>query len=258
MKYFGFIGKNLACFLMGTTLLSACASTKDLKLPKALPDNWQGNSQGATMPMNNTMAQPHVRGINYGVQQRTSHSTSLWSSAPKSLFGDRRASQLGDILTVEINIDEEAQLQNLVTTNYSSKKNLEVSALFGIPELVAKILPTGASLKPAVDINNANNLSGQGNISRKEKLTLRLAARVDAVLPNGYLSLLGHQEIIVNNELRYLQVSGIIRIADISRLNIITYDKIADAKIFYGGRGPVMRATEERVGSKYINKLLPF
>jgi len=247
------------CFCLGAALLSACASSKDLKPPKSLPMNWQQDpsqiEQIEQIPANGYRAQtaPFQRGT-----ARDSQVTSLWSSAPKSLFGDRRASQLGDILTVEINIDEEANLQNSVATDYNTKKNLEVSALFGIPELISKVLPTGASLKPAVDMNNSNVLTGKGNISRKEKLSLRLAARVDAVLPNGYLSLIGHQEIIVNDELRYLQVSGIVRTADISRLNTVTYDKIADAKIFYGGRGQVTRATQEKAGNKIISKLLPF
>jgi flagellar L-ring protein precursor FlgH len=241
-------------FTICVVFLSACASSKNLKLPKSLPRNWQETSPP-------TDEFPFLSGgyeKNVPLRGRPSQTTSLWSSSPKSLFGDRRASQLGDILTVEINIDEEAQLQNSITTGQSSEKKLEAASFFGIPQLVAKILPTGASLTPAVDISSSNNLSGQGNVSRKEKLTLRLAARVDAVLPNGYLRLMGRQEIIVNNELRYLQVSGVVRIADISRLNTITYDKIADAKIFYGGRGPITRTTKEKPGNRIIGKILPF
>lgn len=251
--------KNLICLCMGAALFSACASSKNLKPPKKLPANWQGDSiatsDGSRLQPSNILLTtvPSIRS-----DERVSDVTSLWSSSPKSLFGDRRANKLGDILTVEIDIDEEAKMQNSVATDYSTKKNLEVSALFGIPEIIAKALPAGASLKPAMDIKNSNNLSGQGNIARKEKLTLRLAARVNGVLPNGYLSLIGQQEIIVNDELRYLQVSGIVRIADISRLNTITYDKIADAKIFYGGRGQVTRATEEKTGNRIISKILPF
>ncbi len=246
--------KSLPCLCISVLFLSACASTKALKPPKDLPKEWQVASNIPT----HRPAQAHLNRRMAGGAQRVSHATSLWNVTPKSLFGDRRASQLGDILTVEINIDEEAQLQNSATTDSNSKKNMEISALFGIPELVAKVLPGGASLKPAVDLSNSNTHSGQGSVSRKEKLSLRLAVRVSAVLPNGHLSVLGHQEIIVNNELRYLQVSGILRIADISRLNTITYDKIANAKIFYGGRGPITRATEEKLGNKYIQKILPF
>ncbi|PHS37762.1 MAG: flagellar basal body L-ring protein [Robiginitomaculum sp.] len=243
--------RHLTTIGFSLLFVSACASSQDLKPPKALPKNWQEPPISLT---NNMRQQPRANIVG----RPGSHMTSLWSSSPKSLFGDRRASQLGDILTVEINIDDEARFQNTVTTDTTSQKNLEVSSFFGLPELIAKVLPAGASLKPAIDMSSASSLSGQGNITRQEKLTLRLAARVDAVLPNGYLSLIGRQEIIVNNELRYLQVSGVIRIADISRLNTITYDKIADAKIFYGGKGQISRPTEEKTGDKLIRKILPF
>ncbi len=243
--------KHLTVIILSLLAMSACASSKTLKPPKALPENWQDPPNYLA----NDMKPPSSENM---TQRGASHMTSLWSSSPKSLFGDRRASKLGDILTVEINIDDEARFQNSVTADTTSQKNLEVSSFFGLPELVAKVLPAGASLKPAVDMSSASNMSGQGNITRQEKLTLRLAARIDAVLPNGYLHLVGRQEIIVNNELRYLQVSGVIRIADISRLNTITYDKIADAKIFYGGKGQITRAGEEKAGNKLIRKILPF
>ncbi len=232
-----------------TVLLAACSSSPRLKPPKALPYNWQGQ-QGPEL-----VRKTHAEYKNYN---RVSQNASLWSSSPKSLFGDRRASQLGDILTVVIDLDEEAQLQNSTSVDYSSNRNMELSSLLGIPELVGKILPNGASLKPAIDITNTNAQAGKGNISRKEKMTLRLAARVREVHPNGYLSIIGRQEIIVNDELRYLQVSGLVRVADISRLNIITYDKIADARIFYGGRGQITRANEEKSGQKILGKILPF
>ncbi|MCF6274157.1 MAG: flagellar basal body L-ring protein FlgH [Robiginitomaculum sp.] len=239
--------KYLLLTLMSAATLSACATPKPLAPPKALPINWRMDE---TSQINRPGTIPKQTGA--------PQTTSLWSAAPRSLFGDRRASQLGDILTVVIEIDEEAQLQNSVSTNSTSQKNLEVGSFFGLPELVAKLLPTGASLKPAVDIGGSDTLTGNGNISRKEKLTLRLAARVNEVLPNGYLALTGRQEIIVNNEVRHLQITGIVRIADISRLNTITYDKIAEARIFYGGRGQLTTATQSKTGNKIIRKILPF
>ncbi len=238
-------------------ILPACQSAKRVKPPKELPHSWQAAQVPETIA--NPAYTPRAPTLRGSLNIRpAAQMTSLWSSSPKSLFGDRRANQLGDILTVVIEIDEEAQLQNSVSTDRSAKKNLEVSSFFGLPELAAKILPTGASLKPAIDLTNTQNSTGQGNIKRKEKLALRLAVRVNDVLPNGYLSLFGRQEIIVNDEMRYLHLTGIVRTADISRLNTITYDKIADAKIFYGGRGQITSATEEKIGSKIVGKLLPF
>jgi len=232
--------------------LSACASTNDLNAPKSLPDNWKQSVR------THTDAREAFSGELPVSKSSNAKVTSLWSSSPKSLFGDRRASQYGDILTVVIEIDEEAEIQNSVTQNRQSEQDFSINALFGLPQFLSPKLPDGASLSPAVDITRGSNVSGNGNIKRQEKMTLRLAARVVDVMPNGYLSLAGRQEIMVNNEVRYLQVTGLIRTQDISRLNTITYDKIAEARVFYGGQGQVTDNVRPRIGNKVLSKILPF
>jgi flagellar L-ring protein precursor FlgH len=184
--------------------------------------------------------------------------TSLWNNSPKSLFGDRRASQTGDILTVLVEIDDEAELTSSVAEDRQNSENLGIGAFFGIPQKLNSILPTGASTSPAVDVSRSRNLSGDGSIKREEKITLRLAVQVVDVLPNGYLQLAGKQQIMVNNEVRHLQVSGLIRTQDISRQNVITYDKIADARIYYGGKGQITDAVKPRIGNKIMQKVIPF
>lgn len=184
--------------------------------------------------------------------------TSLWTSSPKSLFGDRRASQTGDILTVLVEIDDEAELENSVTEDRQTNENLGVNAFFGLPQLINRGLPNGASLSPAVDLSRTRNLTGDSTIRRGEKITLRLAVQVIDVLPNGYLQLAGQQRIMVNNEVRHLQVSGLVRTQDISRQNVITYDKIADARIYYGGKGQMTDAVKRRIGNKVVQKVVPF
>lgn len=184
--------------------------------------------------------------------------TSLWNNSPKSLFGDRRASQTGDILTVLVEIDDEAELTNSVTEDRQNNENLGIGAFFGLPQKLNNILPSGASTTPAVDLTRTRNLSGDGTIKREEKITLRLAVQVIDVLPNGYLQLAGKQQIMVNNEVRHLQVSGLIRTQDISRQNVITYDKIADARIYYGGKGQITDAVKPRIGNKIVQKVVPF
>jgi len=235
--------------------LSSCGSTQSLPPPKAFPQSWR---QDALPAQHDKLGETSLHPKSMPSIRPASQMTSLWSVSPKSLFGDRRAGKLGDLLTVEINIDEEAKWQNSTSTSSSSDRNMKISSFFGLPEWTKNVLPGGASLTPAVDTSSANTQAGQGNITRKEKLTLRLAARIVEVLPNGYLRLLGRQEVMVNNELRYLHVSGIIRTADISRLNAITYDKIADARIFYGGRGQISRAVDKKSGNKFLDKILPF
>lgn len=237
--------------LCGALLLSACASRKTMDEPNALPANWKA------APVQMAEA-PNLRGPQSTRATGDASATSLWSSSPKSLFGDRRASQYGDILTVVIEIDDEAEIKNSVAQTRSSDQDFSVNALFGLPQLINKELPTGASLSPGIDITRASNVSGNGNIKREEKMTLRLAARVVDVMPNGYLNLAGRQEIMVNNETRYLQVTGLVRTQDISRLNTITYDKIAEARIFYGGQGQLTNTVKSGLGNKVLSKIVPF
>lgn len=183
---------------------------------------------------------------------------SLWRDGPTSLFGDRRARTQGDIVTVVIEIDDRAELQNQTTRSRNAQEGLEVPNFLGIPQLAAKILPDGASLDTAVDASSNSTTSGQGQIRRQDKITLQVAATVVQVLPNGHLVITGSQEVRVNQELRDLQVAGIIRPEDVSRRNTITYEKIADARILYGGRGTLSNVQDARYGQRIFNVLSPF
>ncbi len=68
----------------------------------------------------------------------------------------------------------------------------------------------------------------------------------------------GNQEVRVNFELRDLQVAGIVRPEDISRRNEITYDKMAEARIAYGGRGQITDVQQPRYGQQIADIVLPF
>lgn len=183
---------------------------------------------------------------------------SLWSGGQNSLFGDQRAYKRGDILTVLIEIDDEAEFSNTTSRGRSSNENLSVPQLLGFPQRRNKELPDGASLDTAVQFDSDSQSEGSGSIRRNERLTLRIAATVVDVLPNGVLSIEGTQEVRVNFELRELLVSGFVRRTDISRQNEITYDKIASAKISYGGRGHITDVQQTRVGQQVLDALLPF
>ena len=185
-------------------------------------------------------------------------SGSLWRSGPNSLFGDRRAKAIGDILTVTIEIADTAEISNTTTRARSGSDDVSVTAAYGLTRLADTVLSGGNTLNPGVSAEGSQNSSGNGQISREEEITLRLAATVVNVLPNGHLVIRGSQEVRVNFELRDLQIAGIVRPADISRQNVITYDKIADARIAYGGRGQITDLQQPRYGQQIVDLISPF
>ena len=184
---------------------------------------------------------------------------SLWSGGRQSLLGDRRAMERGDILTVVIEIDESAEIKNSTQRSRNGSESMAVPQLLGIPQRINEsLLPDGVTMDNAVSANSASSSSGDGSVKRNEKLTLRVAATVTDVLPNGVLAIQGSQEVRVNFELRELLVTGYVRPADISRQNEITYDKIASARISYGGRGQITDVQQPRWGQQVSDMLLPF
>lgn len=184
--------------------------------------------------------------------------SSLWAAGRTSLFGDRRAVQRGDILTVVIEIDESAEISNSSGRKQSGTEKMALPSLFGIPQRVDRDMPEGSSMAEAVDTSSSSTFSGNGSVARNEKLTLRVAATVVEELPNGVLRIEGQQEVRVNFELRELIVAGYVRPIDISRQNEITYDKIAGARISYGGRGQITDVQQPRFGQQVADILLPF
>ena len=183
---------------------------------------------------------------------------SLWAHGRGSLLGDQRASVRGDILTVVIEIDERAEISNSSERSRSSSEQLGMPSLFGLDDLVDRVLPGDGTVDSAVGIESGGSARGDGSVRRNEQLELRVAATVTDVLPNGALAIQGSQEVRVNNELRELLVTGYVRPEDISRLNTVTYDKIASARISYGGRGQISEAQRPRLGQRAADALLPF
>jgi flagellar L-ring protein precursor FlgH len=131
----------------------------------------------------------------------------------------------------------------------------------GIPQMFGmqtRWLPPRANPAVLVEASGSQNTDGNGTVKRTETVTLRLAATVTQVLPNGNLVVGGKQEVRVNNELRELAVQGVIRPQDIASDNTIRHDRLAEARIAYGGRGTLSDLQQPRLGSQLLDILLPF
>lgn len=198
------------------------------------------------------IAVPPVQPARYAYQQ-----ASLWNNEPTNLLGDRRARNLGDLLTVLIEIDEEAEIRNSTQRSRGGSESVDVEEFFGVGG--SKFMPRELEgLSADLELGSDSQFRGNGSVKRNEKLTLSIAATVVDVLPNGHLVIQGDQEIRVNNELRDLQIVGIVQPEDISRYNVIAYDRIAGARISYGGRGQLSTAQQPRWGQQVVDRVLPF
>lgn len=184
--------------------------------------------------------------------------SSLWSASQSSLLGDRRANSRGDILTAVIEIDDRAELVNTTNRSRSGKSDSVMPSIISSASVSEKFLPNGVSMDNAFNLQSSSKFNGTGKISRQERMTLRIAATVIEVLPNGSLHIEGSQELRLNNELRQLTISGYVRAADITRQNEIQYDKIAAAKFSYGGKGSVTDFQKPKLSQYILDSVLPF
>jgi flagellar L-ring protein precursor FlgH len=107
-------------------------------------------------------------------------------------------------------------------------------------------------------VDSATKTNGAGATSRSEDMVLNVAAVVTDVLPNGNLLISGSQEVRVNYELRVLTIAGIVRPQDIGPENTISYERIAEARISYGGRGRLSEVQQPAWGHQVVDQVLPF
>ncbi len=235
--------------LISLLFLSACARMEQVgRAPDFVPID--GSNQHHAMYSNPLPENTIANG--------PGDASSLWTAGQSSLFGDRRATRRGDILTVVIEINDSAEIKNSSGRSRSGAESSAIPALLGIPQLVNREMPEGSSLDNAAETSSTSSYKGDGSTKRNEKLTLRVAATVIDELPNGVLRIEGKQEVRVNFELRELLVSGYVRPIDVSRQNEITYDKIAGAQISYGGRGQITDVQQPRYGQQVADVILPF
>ena len=190
--------------------------------------------------------------------QAVHNPNSLWRKGSRAFFKDQRASQIGDIVTVTVAVDDQADIENETTRTRTTDEDTDAIALLGYQGALNSILPEAVNPNSLLDINSATTNTGTGTIERNESITLQVAAVVTQVLPNGNLVLHGRQEMRVNYEVREIQIAGVIRPQDINNQNTITHQQIAELRVAYGGRGQISDFQQPRYGTQIIDIIFPF
>lgn len=243
----------LATGLSLVTLLSGCGNVVD-----------RVSRIGEEPPMaaiQNPTAQPGYKPVSLPMPAPTSdyrQPASLWRQGSRAFFKDQRAGRVGDILTVVIEIKDQARLNNATTTDRDGSNSADLPNFLGYETLLHKVLPDAVNPDALVKADSGSSTSGAGTINRTEDIQLRIAALVTQVLPNGNFVLQGSQQVRVNYEMRDLRVTGVIRPEDINSLNEVNYDKIAEARISYGGKGTSSDLQQPRYGQQLYDVLFPF
>lgn len=180
---------------------------------------------------------------------------STWRDSGADIFKDNRALKIGDVVTVKIQIKDRASLDNTLNRSRDSKAGLNSSLSYdlGLAGIAAK-----GSGKVDGSLGRTTSTDSKGAIARSENIDLLIAAVVTDLLPNGNMVVTGSQEVRVNFEVRVLNVAGVIRPRDIAQDNTISYDKLAEARISYGGRGRVTEVQQPGWGHQIIDNLFPF
>jgi flagellar L-ring protein precursor FlgH len=180
---------------------------------------------------------------------------SLWRNGSRAFFKDQRAHQIGDILTVTVNITDKANIANETQRSRANTEDSGITNFFG----KSKVPVVGSAIPGRLlTADSTASSDGKGSVNRQEALQTNVAAVVTQLLPNGNLVVEGKQEIRVNFEIRELVVAGIVRPEDIQSDNTIDSSKIAQARIAYGGRGQITDVQQSRYGQQVFDVLLPF
>jgi flagellar L-ring protein precursor FlgH len=235
---------KFASALMLASALSACSAVDRIENIGEAPRLAEvGNPAGRTIVADIPRPAPITHADN-----------SLWQPGAKSFFNDPRASHIGDIITVNVSTADAAKLSNTSSRSRTNSENLSMDNLFGLE----KALPSALTPSSLVKTGSDNSNVGTGAVVRSESINLTLAALVAQVLPNGNMVINGHQQVRVNNELRDMQVTGIVRREDITQDNTVNLTQIAEARISYGGKGMVSDVQQPRYGSQLLDVILPW
>lgn len=154
-----------------------------------------------------------------------------------SLFEDRRARRVGDIITIVLNEQVSASKNAASDANRTSAGSLELEQLpDGLDEL-AKLM---------LDLSGDQQFSGGGSSRANNTFTGTITVSVQQVLANGNLRVAGEKQIAINSGTEYIRFSGVVNPRTISGQSTVPSTQVADARIHYTGDGYISEA--QRMG----------
>lgn len=188
------------------------------------------------------------------------HAESLWTAAghvpERSMFADRKAGAVGDILTVVVQETAASSTSQRKKSDRSSSVDASISQ-FLFPPAVSSFGTKGGVL-PATKFAAKNDFSGGGDVSNSQSLTATTAVLVTDVLPNGNLVIQGVRLVTFSGETQYVVLHGVVRPDDITAGNSIFSSSIADARVEFVSQGTLTDAQKKGWLTKVYDLLRPY
>lgn len=153
-----------------------------------------------------------------------------------SLYEDRKANRVGDVITVMLT--ERMAAKKKAENEISKKSNTSIAnpSLFGRSGI--------AGIDVGVDISGNRGFNGEADANQSNSLSGSITVTVADVLPNGLLAVRGEKWITLNDGDELIRISGLIRPDDVSSDNTVLSTRVADARITYSGTGAFANASK--------------
>jgi flagellar L-ring protein FlgH len=236
-----FIGSALIVLLLAQAGCVTTGTTKTTGLPYDPAGTSKATTAAPTSPEPPTIP-PLALPAEGPRPDETLPTGSIWTPVSVSMFEDLKAKRVGDTVTITVSEQSDASKEAKTTTGRAKDNSADIS-FAGLTAGATNVL---GAMKTGYTGKFDNNFKGTGVTTKTDKMTAYMSATVIDVLPNGNLLIRGSRWTKVNDELQQMVLEGVVRPVDISSKNEILSQRIADAKIFIVGKGPV--STQQKPG----------
>jgi flagellar L-ring protein precursor FlgH len=171
----------------------------------------------------------------------------IYHQGARGLFvNDRRASSVGDVLTVQFSERFQATKSQSATADKSSSFEMDLPGIL-VGDFDNTRLTTGTD----------QSFSGRGGAAQSNSFTGRLSVSVVRILPNGHLEIMGQKRLTLNNGNEYVRLTGVVRPEDIGPDNVVSSDRVAHADIRYVGAGDTADTARKGWLSRAVDVVSP-